>query len=529
MSFTNKRILVVCRECFASPFYYLAKEWKENNEVAFFFPKPSETTLKENYSNKYTYYTFKKLEGVKTYDTNEIVEQHTLSLKEDRVIDPEYLNYIEENYTHYANIGIQLMSSQSLTRPYHFRYFWRACKYSEQINWLILNYKLVEKMLDEFNPDLIVNSDNEELGRCVLREVAHRRDIPNICVEYPRYENYMMHTFNLGLCIDKGFLKAYENALSKPEEELKDELNYVRDFRTKNNIMNNIWRNDITSKYKPDTVTKDFYHFVRILWLFFKQDIINGNYWVKNKNYVLNPNTWGYIKYFLYFYIRKAILMRKNSIFKTPVEGQKYLYMPLHLIPESTTFVLSPMYVNELTIIEAISKSLPAGWMLYVKEHQAMVGERSLDFYKKVNRLSNVKMVQLNYYSDPKPWIVKSHGVVTISGTTAYEAVMLGKNAVVFSDVPFSLIEGVHRVKSFEDLPKVLRCFTHPLDNVRSCASYVQAVKFTGVKSDFINLCYGCDHAIRNDIEPQGELKEWLRSLDKLFTEAYSNFKKNVV
>ena len=45
--------------------------------------------------------------------------------------------------------------------------------------------------------------------------------------------------------------------------------------------------------------------------------------------------------------------------------------------------------------------------------------------------------------------ITKSQGVVTLSGTAAYEAAMLGKHAVVFSNVPFSLIEGIHRVDLF--------------------------------------------------------------------------------
>ncbi len=90
--------------------------------------------------------------------------------------------------------------------------------------------------------------------------------------------------------------------------------------------------------------------------------------------------------------------------------------MPLHLIPEATTFVKVPFYINELFLIEQIAKALPAGWYLYVREHQSMAGERSLDFYKRVNRIFNVKLVQLNYYKDPKPWIAKSLGIVTISG-----------------------------------------------------------------------------------------------------------------
>lgn len=49
-------------------------------------------------------------------------------------------------------------------------------------------------------------------------------------------------------------------------------------------------------------------------------------------------------------------------------------------------------------------------------------------------------MVQLNYYNDPKPWITKSQGVVTISGTSAYEAALLGKHSIVFQRLFLGLL-----------------------------------------------------------------------------------------
>ena len=216
--------------------------------------------------------------------------------------------------------------------------------------------------------------------------------------------------------------------------------------------------------------------------------------------------------------------MKSNPFFKKPVEGENYVYMPLHLIPESSTFSVAPMYVNELTIIEAVSKSLPAGWWLYVKEHQAMLGERATSFYKLVNRLPNVKMVQLNYYQDPKPWIMKSKGVVTISGTTAYEAALLQRHAIVFSDVPFKLIEGIMRCRSFEDLPQLLKNFTTPLDNIKSCAAYIAAVKKMGVSVNIKLLLNEALGDIRNHIEPSKEYRDNLNRLEELLLKGYQYY-----
>jgi capsule polysaccharide modification protein KpsS len=131
------------------------------------------------------------------------------------------------------------------------------------------------------------------------------------------------------------------------------------------------------------------------------------------------------------------------------------------------------MYVNEANLVEAISKSLPISWKLYVKEHQAMVGRRKMEFYKKIKKFHNVKIVKSNFYKDPKPWIEKSLGVVTITGTTAFEASMLNKPAIVFGNVFYNVIPGIKVATCFEDLEnlfKIIETDKWPKDNTLDCA-----------------------------------------------------------
>jgi len=201
-----------------------------------------------------------------------------------------------------------------------------------------------------------------------------------------------------------------------------------------------------------------------------------------------------------------------NEYFENPVEGEKYVYMPLHLIPESSVFVKASFYVDELNLIEQVSKALPVGWKLYVKEHQAMLGERDLSFYKKAAELANVRVVQLNYYKDPKPWITKAEGVVTITGTAAYEAALMGKRSIVFGDVPFSMIEGITRIRSFEDLPEAIRAFGQ-VDNIHSAAAYIHAVKRAGNE---VKIFYLMDEAEEIFAGRHEETEEFDRELETL-------------
>lgn len=526
MDLINKRILVVCREVDSLPYYFLIKKWMKNNTVAVYFIKASETKFHKNISNDISYYAFKEISGLKVYDVNKIADLFTASLKEDKILDPAYIEMLEREYTHFNTLNAQIMSSQSFIRHYHFRYFWKLCTYTQQLNWLILSYKDAIFVMDDFKPDIVINTDSDEIGRCALREYCYKITIPNITIDFPRYEMYKIFTYSLGARIEDNFKYYYQRMAKCPLEYLKDELDYVYEFKQKGNIMNVMFKNDITSQYKPDSFLKVVRFVIHFIVLMFKQDVCAGNWTIKRSNPVLYPSTSGYFKYFTHCIYLKQMLMRKNSFFKKPIEGEKYVYMPLHLIPESTTSILSPFYINELSVIEAVSKSIPAGWFLYVKEHQAMLGERSLSFYKAINKLPNVKMVQLNYYNDPKPWITKSQGVVTISGTSAYEAALLGKHSIVFSEVPFGLIDGVHRATSFEKLPEIFAKFLEPLQNEQSCAAYIRTVKEFGEEIDLKFLIRNCSQYIKEHSEPNEEVLSNIGNIEKVILKALSNFNK---
>lgn len=527
MTFKGKRIMVVCKESYSYPLHFLVKKWLADNEVAAFFFNPCETKYSKCTLNEITYYAYKEIPGLKIYTSDAIADEFTSMLHNKDICDEETLNEIERNYSHFQNVNNQIMSTQFLTRHYHYRNYMHSCSYSQQLNWLILNYRNIIDIINVFNPDVVFDTDNAELARTVLREVCFSLKVPYINIEHPRYEFYKLFSYNLNLRYTNIFKQTYERLYLASEQELTDSLEYVDKFRKKTSIMHAMYKGDVTAQYTPDSIFHSLRKVYGMAKYFIKQDLAGINKAIKKANPLLYPDSIEYIKFYFNFEMKKQKLLRNNKYFSAP-EDVKYVYMPLHLIPESTTFSVSPMYVNELTIIEAVSKSLPAGWWLYVKEHQAMVGERGVEFYEKVNKLPNVKMVQLNFYHDPKPWISKSQGVVTISGTSAYEASLMGKRSIVFADTPFSLIEGVNRVRSFEELPNALKEFDKPLDNKRSCAAYIEAVKELGYHIDLKLLLNNGERILRGQEPMSREYQENLDNLERLFEDGYNEYIKEL-
>lgn len=537
MNFKNKRILFICRETYCKPLWFLAEKLKENNEVAAFFIMSSECSFNKCYYNEHTYYEFKDhLQGVKIYDVKDICNEFidrmeawrkkygvkrglkkpvggaASMLAENGPMDMEYLKMIEREYCHFKNLNMQLMASQENTRHYHYRIYWSLTSYEENCLWLELNYKNIISMFEEFKPDIIMDMDNAELQRTILAEVAYKYQVPCMTIEYSKFGFYKYPSFQNSYGIDPYFCEMYEENLKKSDAELKEAIDYIENYRKENSIMNKEFAGSVTSKYERDSLIW-IARVMRGKWNYFwDQDYGAHNIAQKKKSRMLYAPSLSYLRHYLETELIKRKLFVKNKYFEAPVEGEDYVYMPLHLIPESSVFVKASYYVDECNLIEQVSKSLPIGWKLYVKEHQAMLGERALSFYKKVAELHNVRVVQINHYKDPKPWIMNAKGIVTITGTAAYEAALLGKRSIVFGKVPFSLIEGITLINDFSQLPEALKAFGE-VDSLHSAAAYIETVKQAGEE---VKIFYLMDEAEKIFAGKAERSEEFERELDKL-------------
>lgn len=533
-NFKNKKILLICRETYSKPLWFVAERLKKDNEVAAFYIMSSESAYNKCYYNEHTIYEFKEHQpDVKLYDVKDMCDTFVAGMKEFKrtgraPMDMEYLKKIDEEYTHYKNLNMQLMSSQMNTRHYHWRMYWSVTSYEENCYWLELNYKTIIGILTEFQPDVILDLDNAELQRTILCEVAYKMNIPCMTVEYSKYGYYKYPSFQNAFGIDPYIRRLYEKNLAKSDEELKESIDYILNYRKENSIMNQEFAGSVTSQYERDSLI----WIARVMhgkWNYFwDQDISKKNLKRKKTCPMIYAPSKPYLYYYLHTELTKRMLYGKNKYFENPVEGEDYVYMPLHLIPESSVFVKASYYVDECNLIEQISKSLPIGWKLYVKEHQAMLGERGLEFYKKVAELHNVRVVQVNYYKDPKPWIINAKGVITITGTAAYEAALLGKKSIVFGEVPFSMIDGITQITSFDELPGAIRDFGE-VDNIHSAAAYIETVKEAGTEMKIFYLMDEAERIFAGQTERTPEFEKEMDKLIEFYEKGYERYLKGEV
>jgi len=189
----------------------------------------------------------------------------------------------------------------------------------------------------------------------------------------------------------------------------------------------------------------------------------------------------------------KAQGMRKKNMLKhhyqtlqQPAEFHKpYIYFPLHYQPENTSSPLGETFADQFLIVDMLSKCAPANWIIYVKEHSSqwhlkLHGEcsRNTDFYDRLVHLPNVKLIPI---STPNFELIDhAKAVVTITGTSGWEAVIRGKPALVFGHAWYKFCEGVFYIPTEntcrDTLSKINAGYTVDRELVRLFLSAVQEI-----------------------------------------------------
>lgn len=200
----------------------MAEKLCKYNEVALFFGCPCECTFNEfelGYSSTY-YYAKRHNKNWKVYDVRDISLEFVRNSKKAKV-DFAYLEYLESNYTHYKNINLQCMSAQELSRFAHYRTIDGYATFEQRYYWLELNYKRIISIVDEFNPDMVLDINNETIQRAILSEDCYKKGIPHINVEPAKVDDWYFYSFSNTSELDQYFIEGYKEALNLTPEELK--------------------------------------------------------------------------------------------------------------------------------------------------------------------------------------------------------------------------------------------------------------------------------------------------------------------
>ena len=140
-------------------------------------------------------------------------------------------------------------------------------------------------------------------------------------------------------------------------------------------------------------------------------------------------------------------------------------------------------------MIDLLSKLVPEGWKIYVKEHvsqfkdyQAVERSKPVEFYNMIASMPKVELVPLNYTSFEL--IDSAKASATVSGTVGWESVVRGKPALLFGYSWYKDCKGVFVTHTIEDCKKAIRTikngYTIDMNEVRCFAKVVESCSLRG-------------------------------------------------
>lgn len=394
-------------------------------------------------------------------------------LKEQDDIDYQHLGLFQDIWNEYKNEEINYDYLDRIEKEYGIPFLWllvypernlffdrdisvfinsfHSYTHEDALKLLQVFFKYITKTIEDFRPDCIIMDNVSTMPHYILYQVAKKNNIPTLMHGYTRISNL----FFVGDGPFEGFNKIHEiygqivkgDYQSPFEKKARDFLNEYR--------MTQIKPEYIVYKEKSD---KEFFTLKHQLWrvsriFHYAKEYYGGDY---KDDYVFRDKHPLRAAYEEFKKLARKKIYKIERLFEKPDYNEKYVFFPLHFDPELATTVMAPFYINQVTVIEAIAKSIPVNYKLYVKDHPRMYakGLRPIRFYKRLLKIPNVKVIDPAVGSYE---ILKNcQMVATITGTAGWEALLLKKPVITFGRPIYSALSMVEKTGDFEKLPYLI-------------------------------------------------------------------------
>lgn len=146
---------------------------------------------------------------------------------------------------------------------------------------------------------------------------------------------------------------------------------------------------------------------------------------------------------------------------------KKFVYVPLQAQPEQSTSPQGGIFVDQIYMVEILSRAIPSDWVIYIKEHPVQWMRfgltygasryRRQGYYTQVANIKNVVIVPVETAS--YDLIDNAQAVVTVTGAAGWEAMLRLKPSIIFG-YPW-----------YKDCPSILRAY-----DVESCRNAIKKI-----------------------------------------------------
>ena len=407
----------------------------------------------------------------------DLIHRHRNYLISDIKYNGEYKEFFNsENYLRAKDRSIKMMDRLDIYGQFN--------RIDREVYFHNLLITYLKKIHDS-KPDVLITAENpHDYPKYIIYEICEYLEIP--CY---KFFNWMLSPLlflqniqtgeivkklhSIPNQINKSFKNDLDQFIVKLKNDERYELYYMRNQRISSKILpsiKNFFKKEIIE------IIKDFKHNFKML--------IKGIY---------NPINPFRLNLFTRLFIKK---LRSNNLinsFKNNTEEvnieKDFVYFPLHYEPEKTTNPDGGFFHDQFLAIVELRKLVPDNIQIIVKEHPSqfytkMNGSkgRSPLFYKLIKNVKNIKFIDNKFNS--LDLIKKSSLVITITGSVALEASILGKKSLAFGNPWYT---GCPNIFSWNKNLSFNQIIDSPISNNTDVINFLNELKINFSFPGFIN------------------------------------------
>lgn len=482
------RILLLAYELDSNSMMSLFLELKKKGYEVFIFNCDQFSIIQMNES-LYSYYEKHGLARSEYFNIKDEVEAlNRLDENAPVAVNFTYLANLEKkfvdrtiNQTIFTDQAINL-SNHSRDHSYHPKNKDIVLKFAELIA------KKIEYVFDTVKPDFIFTFDTQYFVKNLAYEIAKSREIKTLALIRGRIDQYYYLVDNFALGTSQIILKEMNKLISEDAactEALEHIEKYKNTLTSSYTFHSQIMMTGANNKLDwKNQVLQSINFLPRLARASIRFRRYRGYF---KDNYFNPPN----IFKVTLLSIRNALRVRKYfsdpKLNIIPDLNQKFIYVPLHIIPESNVF-LSKFILDERELVIQLSKLVPVDYKIYVKTNPEMLFKGTdtapHSWYEKVKNIHNVRFISPTFPG--KKLLTECQAVVCLTGTSLLEAAMLNKPAFRVGEPEFSVLDSVYE---YDQKTFMSKLNSHQLKD-SNLKYYLQAIINSSVKLEFEKYIY---------------------------------------
>ncbi len=427
------------------------------------------------YIGQYLAQTLQKKYGVEEFCGYVSLRRSYDFLKNQKDIQYSALLLDEEIHKEYTEAVLDLPFLKTLEMEYGIPTLWRFIAVDRTVmhNQLVREYpydtppytheeilkitqvkaKKILEFIETEKPDFLFASVVGSIGSLLLFHIAKKKGIQTLVVHPTLIKDTytLSETYNSFTYVDALFDKE-KNTPQISQESYARARAFLETFRKNAHPhweLGDPKRQPVTraqqlSFLKPSNL----YRILRWMFVSIKDHVTHEDR--HDFNYI---GPWNYIRDGVRRKLRN--IRGVSDLYDTFEPKEDCVFFPLHYEPEISLSLYAPFVPDQISAVKQVARALPVGYVLYVKEHPAMVPYRPRRFYQELKKIPNVRLI------DPRitSFEILPHAklITTITGSTGWEATLFGKPVITFGDIFYNKLSFVKNCETPKDLPWLVK------------------------------------------------------------------------